>query len=1291
MNAPTAKGLRNPYVGTEAFQEGQELFGRDREREELADLLISRRIVLLYSPSGAGKTSVVQAALIPELKRRHGFEVMPILRVSYTSGAPGCGPGECANRYVLSVQRCLEQCFPLAERLADAELDRIELDAYLLQHRQRRQRQATSGPQRAFDLLVFDQFEEAFTLDPIDQNRKRDFFRQLGVALGAEPAAGAEAQREARARWALFVMREDHIAELDDYRTLIPTALETTYRMSLLGHEAAAKAIEKPAQALGVNFADAAVRKLVDDLRTVRVQTTDRKLVTALHEYVEPVQLEVVCQMLWDKTVKPEHLSITEADLRQAGAEGEVAAAEVDAALAAYFDRQVTKVAVATGVKERDIRDWVEHELITASRVRSLVLLGVNGGRVVDDRAIRALIDAHLLRHDRRGEREWVELAHDRLIDPVLKSNSVWREQHLSLLQRQAAAWTQGGKADGLLLRGRALAEAGEWAQQHEAQLEETDHEFLGACRRERKRMQGRRWLWVSTVATVIAVTTLFSYHRVVQRQDELALVGQLVAEAELVGTQMDPTAGVRKLLLATAKLDEALGRFGAHDDLVAAGRTIEGSLVSALRALPPVRIAFREHNETVRGLAFGATGDALLSAGDDHLLRFWDARTGVELSRSVELPGTVLALAYNPRRGLAVAGDQRGNLMLWRVQDRKLEAGGQIGPQLFPHGRRVSAVAFNDAGTRLVSAGRDRRLLVWDMTDAGGAARASAVEIPGAATYHTASIDSIVLSRDGDTLVSGDQAGGIVVWSGVGGVATGGPAPSMHALQAERESDEEALPAGSPESLPPRIPVAVQSLALSRDSRWLAAGGHEGSVMLWDLEPMHRGETPRRPVVLRGLGGHQGVVHALAFSNDGETLASAGADKTVLLWHRARAIQWTPARPLPIAKRFGTLPERVFSLGFDPNDDRLLAVGTTTSVLLMDTLAPANRLSTVLAGADPDPTRGARWQSVVVAADADVVAAVRGDLIHVWRAQEMGSMAFSAVASPAIHAGATRVALNASGTLLASANDYGQIVLWQLDGNNLERIGLALSSAGAPRVRGISLAFNRKGNELAASIENAVLVWDVSDPSKAKPLLQWRHPEDKVMRAVAFSPTRNALAAAGEDGRVRLWPAMDGGEPRVSATEHGRDIVALAFSPDGSTLVSAGWDSHVVAWRAEDLSLLGNYDRHERGLRALAFGGLGGRDRLFSSDLEGNVLMWLSFDDARHVRPLVIGPGRGTTVAASGSADLLVTAGDELVAWNLSKDSIYRHACAVAGSLATDAGEALAHDPCRRFKGVDR
>jgi hypothetical protein len=72
--------MPNPYVGPRPFETGQPLFGRTRELTELRYLLTSERSVLLYSPSGAGKSSLVNAGLIPQLATR--FDVRRPTRVN---------------------------------------------------------------------------------------------------------------------------------------------------------------------------------------------------------------------------------------------------------------------------------------------------------------------------------------------------------------------------------------------------------------------------------------------------------------------------------------------------------------------------------------------------------------------------------------------------------------------------------------------------------------------------------------------------------------------------------------------------------------------------------------------------------------------------------------------------------------------------------------------------------------------------------------------------------------------------------------------------------------------------------------------------------------------------------------------------------------------------------------------------------------------------------------------------------------------------------------------------------
>lgn len=471
----------NPYVGPRSFRPGEQLFGRDDETRRLAGLLVAERVVLLHSPSGAGKTSLIQAALVPRLRAR-AFHVRPVMRV----GAEPLVPA--ANRYLLSALLTLEEGLPEGERLPVGGLAGLSLAGYLAGH---------PPPEEAGgDVLIFDQFEEVLTADPTDLAAKRQFFEVVGEAL------------HDRNRWALFAMREDYIAGLEPFLLPIPTRLRTTCRLDLLGLAAAQVAIRGPALTSGVDFAEEAAERLAADLSRVTFQT--RGGAEQRHgPTVEPVQLQVVCYRLWERLAAREPaapLMIGVADLTDAG--------DVDQALSAYFDEQVARAAVAGVMPEHTLRLWFDRRLITPQGIRAQVMGGDSVSQGIPDAALRPLVDAYLVRAERLRGATWLELAHDRLVAPVRASNGAWLAAHLSTFQRQADLWDQQGRPPGLLLRDEALAEGEAWAVLHNGELTPAESDFLRLCRDaraalERERRQARRIRRLAVGAAVVGVVAL--------------------------------------------------------------------------------------------------------------------------------------------------------------------------------------------------------------------------------------------------------------------------------------------------------------------------------------------------------------------------------------------------------------------------------------------------------------------------------------------------------------------------------------------------------------------------------------------------------------------------------------------------------------------------------------------------------------------------------------------------------------------------------------------------------------
>ena len=120
-----------------SFQTGEKLYGRDHELRDLLDLLIAERIVLLYSPSGAGKSSLLQAGLIPQLQAE-GFHVLPVIRVNQEAPAAVASPNkEASLPRTGSIATSSAPCSPWKkpiqqdQQLPEEQLAGLDLAGYL--------------------------------------------------------------------------------------------------------------------------------------------------------------------------------------------------------------------------------------------------------------------------------------------------------------------------------------------------------------------------------------------------------------------------------------------------------------------------------------------------------------------------------------------------------------------------------------------------------------------------------------------------------------------------------------------------------------------------------------------------------------------------------------------------------------------------------------------------------------------------------------------------------------------------------------------------------------------------------------------------------------------------------------------------------------------------------------------------------------------------------------------------------------------------------------------------------
>ena len=776
----------NPFVGPRPIETGQAIFGRDREREELYYLLSAERVVLLHSPSGAGKSSLIQAGLIPRLKPL--FDVWRPARVNLTTN------GSAVNRYTRSAILGFEAELPENKRRPENEIAGMTLDLYV-QDRPRRR----SAPQHV--VLIFDQFEEILTADPLALDAKKEFFDQLGRLL-----------QDSRI-WALFALREDYLAPLGPYGEQVPTHLKNLYRLELLSRNEAQTAISETAVGAGRTFTSEAVDKLVEDLATVQVQQQDGTFVKQTGPHVEPMHLQVVCRRLWDR-IPEDKDTVEKSDLEAFG--------NVTKALASYYEDEIGKMPG----RQRATREWVGEKLIKGG-IRAQVLRGVGASEGLDNELIDHMVDAHLVRAEQRSSATWYELAHDRLIEPVLENNEEWFNANLTKFEKMAALWESRDRLPGLLLHGPDLVVAREWAKRNHG-LTDAEQRFLASSEEaqataDRERRQARRIRWLAYALGILALIALAALY-----QTRLALRRQAMASSVSLAYQSEHEKNRDLRLLV------ALQALASWDTLNA-----EEALHSAVQNFRGPRFFTYGQKYLVRRMAFSADSKLLVTANGNSTVSLWDAGE-FTLKKTLDLDGVEdLALSGDGTTFVATAG---GAIQV-------IDSSGNLGDRI-----AVSKAALRSIDVNGFLAAGDQNGGAFLLYPSGhpGAIGGTRVKVPLAG--HTGPVGAVVFTRDGQDLITASVDGTAIEWS-------------TDSAQERFKLRRESAP-GAP----------VLSLAIRPGPGGIVAAGDSlGSIIVWNI-------STGRPV---GTWQHtpNKRIQSLAFGSDGHILVSASQDKTIKLW----------------------------------------------------------------------------------------------------------------------------------------------------------------------------------------------------------------------------------------------------------------------------------------------------------------------------------------------------------------------------------------------------------------------
>ncbi|MFD3499912.1 AAA family ATPase [Streptomyces sp. NPDC058678] len=1108
-----------PYRGLASYrqEDARWFFGRERSTEALvAQLRAAERtggLVMLVGASGAGKSSLLNAGLVPALEAGALGDESDAPAREVLQLVPGADPlAELTGR----IPR-------LAEVTAAAEKPDAVRDAVTAW--------STRRGNTAPPVVIIDQFEETFTLCS-DEADRRTFIQFLHAACTPGGPGG---------RAPVFVVlgiRADFYEQCLGYPELAD-ALQ--HRHMVLGPLTTAElreAVTGPAKAVGLEM-EPGLAELI-----VREVSADGP--RGAHDAGVLPLLSHALLATWQRRKSGR---LTLAGYRAAGG--------IQGAVAATAERAWSGLdpAARTAARLLLLRLVRLGEDTQATRRRGtrrqLAEESRDPGKT--EESLEALVRARLVTLDA----ETVEITHEALLTawPRLRD---WidegRGDHLlrQRLEEDGRAWEGSHRDTSLLYRGSRLEQARSWAKSAgDTFLTRSAVDFLAASVRLRKRTV---WISRGAVSALVVLAMVAVGAAVIawqQRND--AVFEQVLAEADRVqytdpslSAQLDLVAhdlrpgdeGTNNRLISIVNAPLAtplLGHTGAVylTSFSPDGRTLATASYDRTVRLwnvtdptrpKPLGKPLTGHTSWVSSAVFSPDGHTLASAADDGTIRLWDVRDPRHpkpLGKpSTGHDGTIYLVAFSPDgRTLASVGEDR-TVRLWDVADPSRPKALDV---LAGHSAAVRSVAFGPDGRTLATGGDDDTVRLWDVADPRHA-RALGPPLTG----HTDLVHYVAFRPDGRTLASGSADNTVRLW--------------------DVADPRQAQALGSPLT---GHTGAVWSVAFSPDGSMLAAASADSTAILWNVSdpayPSQVGEP---------LAGSSGEMYALGFSPDGRTLATGSGDSKVRLWS------------IPTSDMVGR------SGAFRPDGQVLATAGRDGRVRLWNVETPGRPVSL---SEPFMPGDGGQRSLAFSPDGRSLAVLTGNRAVHLWNVTDPARPVpyGSSVTLRTRFMGPDALAYSPDGRTLATPYDDRTVQLWNVsDPSRVVPLGKPLTGH---KGYVLSLVFSPDGHTLTSgSADGTVRLWNVTDPRRAKavgtPLTGHHGP----VNVLAFSPDGRTLASGSDDDSVRLWNVTDPLEaaPQGSPlTGHTEAVVSLTFNQDGDTLASGGNDNAVRLWNVDDPS----------------------------------------------------------------------------------------------------------------------